>query len=74
MNIQMNQKEITPLNMVKTVYASVIEDVFEHFDDYAKVYVKNYDDYNEEERKVISNKNIDLNKKLNVFLGKSKLV
>lgn len=70
----MNQKEITPLNMVKTVYASVIEDVFEHFDDYAKVYVKNYDDYNEEERKVISNKNIDLNKKLNVFLGKSKLV
>lgn len=74
MNIQMNQKEITPLNMVKTVYASVIEDIFEHFDEYARIYVKNYDDYNEEERKVISNKNIDLNKKLNVFLGKSKLV
>ena len=51
MNIVMNQKEITPLNMVKTVYASVLEDVHAHFDEYAKVFVQNYDSYNEEEMK-----------------------
>lgn len=74
MNIQMNQKKVTPLNAVKTVYASVIEDVFEHFDDYAKVFIKNYDDYNEEEKKAICLKNMDLNKKINTFLGKNNLV
>lgn len=60
--------------MVKTVYASVIEDISEHFDEYAKVFVKNYDDYNVEEKKIITNKNHDLYKKLNMFLGKSKLI
>jgi ribosome-binding factor A len=56
------------------VYASVLEDIYEHFDDYAKVYVTNYEDYNEEEMKVIKAKNEDLNKKINTFLGKNKLV
>lgn len=74
MNIQMNQKEVTPLNLVKTVYASVLEDVNEHFDDYAKIFVKEYDNYNEEEAKVIAAKNMDLSKKINTFLGKQKLV
>ena len=74
MNIQMNQKEVTPLNLVKTVYASVLEDVNEHFDDYAKIFVKDYDNYNEEETKVIAAKNMDLSKKINTFLGKQKLV
>lgn len=74
MNIVMNQKEITPLNMVKTVYASVLEDLHEHFEDYAKVFVKNYDTYNEEEMKVIVNKNDELSRKINAFLGKNKLV
>jgi hypothetical protein len=74
MNIQMNQKEVTPLNLVKTVYASVLEDVNEHFDDYAKIFVKDYDNYNEKEAKVIAAKNMDLSKKINTFLGKQKLV
>ena len=74
MNIQMNQKEVTPLNLVKTVYASVLEDVNEHSDDYAKIFVKDYDNYNEEEAKVIAAKNMDLSKKINTFLGKQKLV
>lgn len=74
MNIVMNQKETTPLNLVKTVYASVLEDLYENFQDYAKVFVKDYDAYNEEELKVILRKKEDLNKKLNTFLGKNKLV
>ena len=74
MNITMNQKIVSPLTLVKTVYASVLEDVFEHFDDYAKVYVHDFDGYNEEEMKVIKLKNEELNKKINTFLGKNKLV
>lgn len=70
----MNQKTVSPLNAVKSVYASVIEDVFEHFDEYAKIYIKNYDEYNDEERKVISSKNNDLSKKINAFLRKNELV
>lgn len=70
----MNQKEVTPLNLVKTVYASVLEDVCNNFEDYAKVFVQNYNEYNEEELKVIFAKKEDLNKKINTFLGKNKLV
>lgn len=70
----MNQKETTPLGLVKTVYASVLEDIYENFDDYAKIFVKDYSSFNEEEMKVILNKKEDLNKKLNTFLGKNKLV
>lgn len=70
----MNQKTVSPLTLVKTVWASVFEDVFEHFDDYAKVYVHDFDGYNEEEMKVIKLKNEDLYKKFNTFLGKNKLV
>lgn len=74
MNIQMNQKEVTPLALVKTVYASVIEDLNEHFDDYARIFVKDYDNYNDEEQNAISMKNMDYSKKINAFLGKQKLV
>ena len=74
MNITMNQKTVSPLTLVKTVYASVLEDVYEHFEDYAKVYVTDYDDFNEEELKVIAAKNEDFNKKINTFLCKNKLV
>lgn len=70
----MNQKEVTPLTLVKTVYASVIEDVSKNFDDYAKVFVKDYENYNEEEQSAISMKNMDYSKKINSFLGKQKLV
>ena len=74
MNITMNKKTVSPLTLVKTVYASVLEDVYEHFEDYATVYVTDYNDFNEEELKVIMSKNEDLNKKMNAFLGKNKLV
>ena len=74
MNIVMNNKEVTPLNLVKTVYASVIEDISENFEDYANVFVTNYEDYNDEELKVINAKNQDFSKKLNTFLSKNKLV
>lgn len=74
MNIRMNQKEVTPLNLVKTVYASVLEDVYKNFSEYAKVFVKNYDNYNDEELKAIFLKNEDFNHKISVFLEKNKLV
>lgn len=74
MNIQMNEKEVTPLNLVKTVYASVLEDVYTNFQDYAREFVFNYNDFNEEELKAILLKKEDYNKKLNTFLEKSKLV
>ena len=74
MNIRMNQKEVTPLNLVKTVYASVLEEVYKNFSEYAKVFVKNYDNYNDEELKAIFLKNEDLNHKISVFLEKNKLV
>lgn len=70
----MNEKEITPLNLVKTIYASVLEDVYNNFQDYAKVFISNYNDYNEEELKAIMLKKEDYNKKLNMFMEKSKLV
>lgn len=74
MNIIMNQKEVTPLNLVKTVYASVIEDINEHFEQYASIFINNFNDYNEEEKNVIQSKKNDFYKKLNLFLGKNKLV
>ena len=70
----MNEKEVTPLNLVKTVYASVLEDVYTNFQDYAREFVFNYNDFNEEELKAILLKKEDYNKKLNTFLEKSKLV
>ena len=62
------KRDAIVLNNIDTVYGSGLSK------GYAKVYVTDYNDFNEEELKVITSKNEDLNKKINAFLGKNKLV
>ena len=44
MNLPMNNKSVTTNELVRTVICSVLEDVDLHFEDYAKLYVKDYND------------------------------
>ena len=43
----MNGKTVTTNELVSEVFASVIEDVNKNFNEYAKVYIKDFEDFNE---------------------------
>lgn len=74
MNIPMNDKSVTSNELVRTIICSVLEDVQNNFDDYAKVYIKDFDDYTESEKLSIEQWKYKIFKKLNEFLKRDELI
>lgn len=70
---QMNSKLVTSNELVRTVVCSVLEDVDKHFEDYAKTFITNYDEYNEEDLLAIDRWRAKVFNKLNSFLNKKGL-
>jgi len=74
MNIEINQKEMTALTAAKAVFASVIEDVYTRFSEYAPLFVENWNELSEIEIKEIFNKREKVYDSLNKAVGKDKLL
>lgn len=70
----MNNKSVTTNELVRTVICSVLEDVDLHFEDYAKLYVKDYNDYTENEKLSIEQWKFKIFSKLNSVLKKEGLL
>jgi hypothetical protein len=70
----MNDKSVTSNELVRTIICSVLEDVQNNFDDYAKVYIKDFDDYTESEKLSIEQWKYKIFKKLNEFLKRDELI
>lgn len=70
----MNDKSVTSNELVRTIICSVLEDVQNNFDEYAKVYIKDFDDYTESEKLSIEQWKYKIFKKLNEFLKRDELI
>lgn len=70
----MNNKSVTTNELVRTVICSVLEDVDLNFEDYAKLYVKDYNDYTENEKLSIEQWKFKIFSKLNSVLKKEGLL
>ncbi len=66
----MNGKTVTTNELVSEVFASVIEDVNKHFNEYAKVYIKDFEDFNEGDFDAIAKWKPKIVSKLNTRLNK----
>lgn len=66
----MNGKTVTTNELISEVFASVIEDVDKHFEDYAKIYIKDYADLNESDFEAIGKWKPKIVSKLNTRLNK----
>jgi len=74
MNLPMNDKSVTTNELVRTVICSVLEDVDNHFEDYASLYIKDYNDYTENEKLSIEQWKFKIFTKLNSILKKEDLI
>jgi hypothetical protein len=70
----MNGKEVTTNELISEVFASVIEDVDKHFDEYAKIYIKDYNEFNEGDFDAIAKWKPKIVGKLNTKLNKRGMV
>ena len=73
MVIEVNQKEMTALTASKSVFASVFEDVYNNWNDYARLFIKNWDELSEVEIKEICAKREKVYDAINKAIGKDKL-
>lgn len=74
MNIQINEEQLTPLNASKKIFLSVIEDVNYNFDRYARLFIKNFDELNDEEIRQMYDKRLKIYETINKALAKEKIV
>lgn len=73
MVIEVNNKQVTTLNAAKMVFASVIEDVYMNFNEYARIFIKNFSDLNEEEIRELFEKREKIYDSINKILNKEKM-
>ena len=73
MTIEVNDKQVTTHTAAKMVFASVIEDVFKNFGEYAKLFIKNFDELNEQEIVELFGKREKVYDSLNKVLTKEKM-
>lgn len=73
MVIEVNNKQVTTLNAAKMVFASVIEDVYMNFNEYARMFIKNFSDLNEEEIRELFEKREKIYDSINKILNKEKM-
>ena len=73
MIIEVNNKQVTTHNAAKMVFASVIEDVYMNFNEYARIFIKNFSDLNEEEIRELFEKREKVYDSINKILNKEKM-
>lgn len=73
MPLQMNEKIVTTNELVRTVVCSVLEDLENNFDSYAKLYTKDWDEYTTEEKEKIEQWKYKIFQRLNRVLKKEGL-
>lgn len=73
MIIEVNNKQVTTHNAAKMVFASDIEDVYMNFNDYARMFIKNFSDLNEEEIRELFEKREKVYDSINKILNKEKM-
>ena len=73
MVIEVNNKQVTTYNAAKMVFASVIEDVYMNFNEYARMFIKNFNDLNEEEIRELFEKREKVYDSINKILNKEKM-
>lgn len=66
----MNGKTVTTNELICEVFASVIEDVDKNFNEYAKVYIKDMDEWNEADYEAIAKWKPKVVSKINTKLNK----
>lgn len=73
MALVLNNKNITTNEFVKLIVCSVLEDLEINFDDYAKIYVNDYDSLTEVEKTKIAEWKVKIFNRLNNTLNKDDL-
>ena len=73
MVIEVNNKQVTTHNAAIMVFASVIEDVYMNFNEYARMFIKNFSDLNEEEIRELFEKREKVYDSINKILNKEKM-
>lgn len=73
MIIEINNKQVTTHNAAKMVFASVIEDVYQNFNEYARMFIKNFEDLNEQEIRELFAKREKVYDSMNKVLNKEKM-
>lgn len=69
-----NGKECTTNELICFVIASAVEDVYNHFDEYAKELISDWDDLNDADMDAIEKWKPRVFSKVNTRLGKKKMV
>jgi hypothetical protein len=74
MALVLNSKNVTTNEFVRLIVCSVLEDLEMNFDDYAKIYVKDYDTLTEDEKFKIDQWKVKVFDKLNKAIKKDEIL
>ena len=74
MSLVLNSKNITTNEFVRLIVCSVLEDLEMNFDDYAKIYIKDFDTITEEEKLKIAEWKLKVFDKLNKCMKRDDLL
>ena len=74
MALVLNSKNVTTNEFVRLIVCSVLEDLEMNFDDYAKIYIKDYDTLTEDEKFKIDQWKVKVFDKLNKAIKKDEIL
>jgi hypothetical protein len=74
MALVLNSKNVTTNEFVRLIVCSVLEDLEMNFDDYAKIYIKDYDTLTEDEKFKIDQWKVKVFDKLNKVIKKDEIL
>jgi hypothetical protein len=74
MALVLNNKNITTNEFVRLIVCSVLEDLEINFDDYAKIYIKDFDTLTEDEKTKIAQWKVKVFDKLNKCMKKEEII
>ena len=73
MALVLNNKNITTNEFVRLIVCSVLEDLEINFDDYAKIYIQDYDSLTPEEKTKIAEWKVKVFDKLNTCMKRNEI-
>ena len=74
MALVLNNKNITTNEFVRLIVCSELEDLEINFDDYAKIYIKDFDTLTEDEKTKIAQWKVKVFDKLNKCMKKEEII
>ena len=74
MSMMINNKKVTTNELVRIVVCSVLEDLQNNFDEYASLYVKDFNTFSEDEKLKLEQWKAKVFHKLNVAMKKEDLL